>query len=273
MPTVSSNVSRPSLDQRWSGDQNAAQECRIPRPVFSKQASAPEERLEALDWARIERELDERGWATTGPLLAATERERLAEGYEHDQLYRSRIVMSRHGFGRGEYRYFAYPLPELVARLRTALYARIVPTANRWLAGLRLSDPFPLEHELYLSRCHRAGQTRPTPLVLRYAEGDHNCLHQDLYGDEVFPLQAAFLLSEPGLDFTGGELVLTEQRPRMQSRVHVVPLDAGEGVIFAVSQRPVQGGRGTYRVNMRHGVSPLRSGRRHTLGIIFHDAA
>ena len=181
--------------------------------------------------------------------------------------------MARHGYGRGEYRYFAYPLPELVAELRSALYERLVPIANGWRESLGAGEPFPAMHAEYLERCHAAGQMRPTPLILRYGPGDYNCLHQDLYGDLVFPLQAAFLLSEPGKDFTGGEFVLTEQRPRMQSRVNVVPLKAGEAVIFAVNHRPVQGSRGTYRVTMRHGVSPVRSGSRHTLGIILHDAA
>jgi hypothetical protein len=181
--------------------------------------------------------------------------------------------MARHGYGRGEYRYFAYPLPDLVAGLRERLYESLVPMANRWRQGLGLGDPFPATHAEYVGRCHAAGQTRPTPLILRYGPGDYNCLHQDLYGDLSFPMQAAFLLSEPGADFTGGEFVLTEQRPRMQSRVAVVPLQAGEAVIFAVNHRPVQGSRGTYRVTMRHGVSPVLSGSRHTLGIIFHDAS
>ena len=181
--------------------------------------------------------------------------------------------MSRHGFGQGEYRYFAYPLPSLVRQLRLSLYQRLVALANRWRNELGGSEPLPESFEEYILQCHRAGQARPTPLILRYGPGDYNCLHQDLYGEMSFPLQAAFLLSEPGVDFTGGELVLTEQRPRMHSRVQVVPLEAGEAVIFAVNHRPVQGTRGTYRVAMRHGVSPLREGRRHTLGIILHDAA
>ena len=231
------------------------------------------DRLAALDWSRIAAELDQRGWALTGPLLAPHERERLIAGYQDDARFRSTVVMARHGYGRGEYRYFAYPLPELVAELRSALYERLVPIANGWRESLGAGEPFPAMHAEYLERCHAAGQMRPTPLILRYGPGDYNCLHQDLYGDLVFPLQAAFLLSEPGKDFTGGEFVLTEQRPRMQSRVNVVPLKAGEAVIFAVNQRPVQGSRGTYRVTMRHGVSPVRSGSRFTLGIILHDAA
>ena len=232
-----------------------------------------EERIAALDWARIVTEIDQRGWATTGPLLVADERDGLAGSYDEEGLYRSRIVMARHGFGQGEYRYYSYPLPPLIQQLREALYERLVPLANRWRAGLGNDEPLPASHAEYLEQCHAVGQLRPTPLILRYGPGDYNCLHQDLYGELSFPLQAAFLLSEPGMDFTGGEFVLTEQRPRMQSRVQVVPLQAGEAVIFAVNYRPVQGSRGTYRVTMRHGVSPLREGRRHALGIIFHDAA
>ena len=232
-----------------------------------------EERIAAVEWDRIAAELDERGWALTGSLLTSAERETVIASYPEDASFRSTVVMARHGYGRGEYRYFAYPLPELVADLRPALYERLVPIANRWRQGLGLGEPFPGTHAEYLDRCHAAGQTRPTPLILRYGPGDYNCLHQDLYGDLVFPLQAAFLLSEPGKDFTGGEFVLTEQRPRMQSRVNVVPLQAGEAVIFAVNHRPVEGTRGTYRVTMRHGVSPVLSGNRYTLGIILHDAA
>lgn len=231
-----------------------------------------ETRIAALNWDRLTDEIGRQGWATTGPLLTADERTALAASYDDDGLYRSRVVMARHGFGRGEYRYFAYPLPSLVQQLRTSLYERLAPLANRWRAALGIGDPFPPSHADYLVRCHAAGQMRPTPLILRYGPGDYNCLHQDLYGELNFPLQAAFLLSEPGRDFIGGELVLTEQRPRMQSRVQVVPLEAGEAVIFAVNHRPVQGSRGTYRVAMRHGVSQLREGQRHTLGIILHDA-
>ena len=189
-----------------------------------------------------------------------------------DTLFRSRVVMARHGFGRGEYKYFAYPLPELVATLRGALYPPLADIANRWNESMAIGLRFPRDHATYLARCHKAGQTKPTPLLLAYGAGDYNCLHQDLYGEHVFPLQVAFLLSRPGEDFTGGEFVLTEQRPRMQSRAEIVPLTQCEGVIFPVHHRPVQGTRGTYRVNMRHGVSRLRSGRRHTLGVIFHDA-
>jgi hypothetical protein len=231
-----------------------------------------EQRIAGLDWDRLTDDLDRQGWATTGPLLTNQERTALAVSYVDDSLFRSTVVMARHGFGQGEYRYFAYPLPPLIQQLRATLYERLVPLANRWREALGVPDPFPPKFEQYIMRCHEAGQTRPTPLMLRYGPGDYNCLHQDLYGELNFPLQAAFLLSEPGRDFTGGELVLTEQRPRMQSRVQAVPLAAGEAVIFAVNHRPAQGTRGTYRVTMRHGVSPLREGQRHTLGIILHDA-
>jgi uncharacterized protein len=229
-------------------------------------------RVTALDWERIATDLDAHGCATTGPLLAAEECAALATHYDQDALFRSRIVMARHGFGRGEYKYFAYPLPDAVADVRTALYPPLAAIANRWNAAMGIAIRYPDEHPAFLARCHAAGQSKPTPLLLRYGEGDYNCLHQDLYGEHVFPLQVAFLLSRPGHDFAGGELVLTEQRPRMQSRAEVVPLVQGEGVIFPVHHRPVQGTRGTYRVNMRHGVSRLRTGNRHTLGIIFHDA-
>jgi hypothetical protein len=232
-----------------------------------------QQRISALDWGRLADQLDRQGWATTGALLTDGERSGLVASYDEAALFRSTVVMARHGFGQGEYRYFAYPLPPVVQQLRQSLYERLVPLANRWREALSQSDPFPARFEDYILRCHAAGQTRPTPLILRYGPGDYNCLHQDLYGELNFPLQAAFLLSEPDTDFTGGELVLTEQRPRMQSRAQVVPLAAGEAVIFAVNHRPVQGSRGTYRVTMRHGLSPLREGRRHTLGIIMHDAS
>ncbi len=230
-------------------------------------------RIAALNWDRLAGQLDRQGWATTGPLLTGDERSALTAFYDDAALFRATVVMSRHGFGQGEYRYFAYPLPPLVEQLREGLYERLVPLANRWRRALGTDDPFPESHTAYVQKCHAAGQTRPTPLVLRYGPGDYNCLHQDLYGELSFPLQAAFLLSRPGEEFTGGEFVLTEQRPRMQSRVHVVPLEAGEAVIFAVNHRPIQGTRGTYRVAMRHGVSPLCKGQRHALGIILHDAA
>ncbi len=226
----------------------------------------------ALDWTRIGADLDAVGCAVTGPLIPPQICAALAGGYDEDAAFRSRVVMARHGFGRGEYRYYAYPLPGAVQALRTALYAPLAMVANRWAAALGRPDGFPDGHADYLARCHAAGQVRPTPLLLQYGPGDYNCLHQDLYGDLHFPLQIAILLSRPGAGFTGGEFVLTEQRPRMQSRAEVVALQQGEGVVFAVNQRPVQGARSTYRVTMRHGVSRLRSGQRHTLGIIFHDA-
>jgi uncharacterized protein len=230
------------------------------------------DRVAALDWARIGSELDAHGCATTGALLAPDECAAISSRYADDALYRSRVIMARHGFGRGEYKYFGYPLPDAIAALRGALYPPLAAIANRWNEQLGERQRFPAAHADYLKRCHAAGQARPTPLLLQYGGGDYNCLHQDVYGELVFPLQVAFLLSRPGEDFAGGEFVLTEQRPRMQSRAEVVPLRQGEGVIFPVHHRPVQGTRGIYRVNMRHGVSRLRHGQRHTLGVIFHDA-
>jgi hypothetical protein len=244
------------------------------RQVRSARASEAsiEARLAALDWGQIAAMLDAHGCAAIGPLLSPAECASLAENYGDDARFRSRVVMARHGFGRGEYKYFTHPLPDVVARLRAALYPELAGIANRWNEAMGIDVRYPGVHADYLDRCHRAGQTKPTPLLLQYGEGDYNCLHQDLYGEHVFPLQATFLLSAPAQDFTGGELVLTEQRPRMQSRAEVVPLRQGEGVIFPVHHRPVRGTRGVYRVNMRHGVSRVRSGHRHTLGIIFHDA-
>jgi hypothetical protein len=229
--------------------------------------------MKDVDWDRAGAELDAYGCAVLPALLDPRQCEALAGGYGNDAQFRSRVVMERHGFGRGEYRYYAYPLPEALARLRGALYPPLARIANRWQAALGLEERYPVEHAQYLARCHAAGQTRPTPLLLQYGPGDYNCLHQDLYGELVFPLQVAVLLSRPGEDFSGGEFVLTEQRPRMQSRAEVVPLRQGDAVVFPVHTRPVNGTRGVYRVNMRHGVSRLRSGHRHTLGIIFHDAA
>jgi uncharacterized protein len=243
------------------------------RPAARPATASIRERVTALDWNAIASDLDAYGCATTGPLLAPQECAALAQSYPADGLFRSRVIMARHGFGRGEYKYFAYPLPDLVAALRGALYPRLAALANRWNEAMGVEVAYPGEHAAYLKRCRDAGQAKPTPLLLQYGPGDFNCLHQDIYGDNVFPLQVAFLLSRPGADFTGGEFVLAEQRPRMQSRAEVVPLQQGEGVIFPVHHRPVQGTRGAYRVNMRHGVSRLRSGHRHTLGIIFHDAA
>lgn len=233
--------------------------------------SAP--RLAAFDWPRVEADLDRDGVAVLGGLLAPDECRALAALYDDagEGTFRSRVVMARHGFGQGEYKYFDYPLPERLAQLRAALYARLVTTANRWMEAQGLALRYPPSHDEYLARCHAAGQARATPLLLRYGAGDYNCLHQDLYGEHVFPLQAVILLSQPGRDFEGGELVLTEQRPRMQSRPLVVPLGQGDAAIFAVSHRPVRGSRGFYRVNMRHGVSRIRRGARTTAGIIFHD--
>ena len=227
--------------------------------------------IDIIDWTRVHADLDAHGWALLSTLLGGAECAALAALYETGS-FRSRIVMARHGFGRGEYRYFDYPLPPLLQCLRTGLYPHLAPIANRWHERLGLEARFPAEHAAFIERCHRAGQTHPTPLLLQYGPEDYNCLHQDLYGEHVFPLQAAVLLSEPGRDFEGGEFVLTEQRPRMQSRAEVVPLRRGDAVVFAVNSRPIAGRRGDYRVKLRHGVSTVRGGRRHTLGIIFHDA-
>ena len=229
------------------------------------------DRLAAFDWSAAAADLDAHGCAVIGPLLAPEQCEELAASYEAEGVFRSRVVMELHGFGSGEYQYFSYPLPKVVSELRAALYPPLAEIANRWNEAMGIEAHYPKNHQAFLDRCHGAGQTKPTPLLLRYGPGDYNCLHQDLYGEHVFPLQVAFLLSRPGVDFTGGEFVLTEQRPRMQSRVEVVPLGQGQGVIFPVHHRPVRGKRGTYRVNMKHGVSRLRTGSRHTLGIIFHD--
>ena len=228
---------------------------------------------DAIDWARVSADLDTHGSATIERLISPAECKALAALYATEDRFRSRVVMERHGYGRGEYKYFRYPLPALIAKLRTALYARLAPVANRWNASMGMKVRYPARHAEYLARCHAAGQRRPTPLLLKYGPGDYNCLHQDVYGEHLFPLQVTTLLSRPDRDFTGGEFVLTEQRPRMQSRPQVVPLAQGDAVIFAVRHRPVAGRRGVYRVNMRHGVSEVRSGHRQTLGIIFHDAA
>lgn len=228
--------------------------------------------IEALDRDAIAAALDRDGWAVLPGLLSDTECDDTAALYAEEAGFRSHVFMARHGFGRGEYRYFAYPLPPLVAALRGELYPRLAPIANRWHERMGMAVRFPAAHAEFLARCHDAGQRRPTPLLLQYGAGGYNCLHQDLYGEHVFPLQVAVLLSAPGGDFTGGEFVLTEQRPRMQSRAAVVPLGKGDAVVFAVNMRPVRGSRGDYRVAMRHGVSEIRSGRRHTLGVIFHDA-
>jgi uncharacterized protein len=242
-------------------------------PSLLSPAEDVDARTEAIDWDRVGRDLDESGNAVFPALLSADECDALAGLYRADELFRTRVVMARHGFGRGEYKYFDYPLPEPVASLRTALYPYLAPVANRWNEAMGLDLRYPAAHEEFLARCHAAGQRRPTPLLLRYEAGDYNCLHQDVYGEHVFPLQVAILLAEPGRDFTGGEFVMTEQRPRMQSRAEVVPLRKGDAVVFTVRSRPVRGSRGVYRVNLRHGVSRVRSGLRHVVGIIFHDAS
>lgn len=238
-----------------------------------RSVSAADARVAAIDGMGPVAELDAQGWTILPKLLSADECAQTAALYDEPALFRSHVIMARHGFGRGEYRYFSYPLPPLIAGLRPALYAQLAPIANRWHERMGIERRIPADHSVFLDRCHEAGQARPTPLMLRYGAGDYNCLHQDLYGEHVFPLQVAILLSAPGDDFAGGEFVLTEQRPRMQSRAEVVPLTQGDAVVFAVNSRPQRGSRGDYRVTMRHGVSRLRAGHRHTLGIIFHDAA
>ncbi|SOD41478.1 2OG-Fe(II) oxygenase [Nitrosovibrio sp. Nv4] len=229
-------------------------------------------RVKSLNWGQISGDLDAQGCAVIEKLASADECDALVVLYPRDDVFRSRVVMGRHGFGRGEYKYFSYPLPAIISKLRTSIFPQLVPIANRWNEVMGINVRYPLKHADFLERCHDAGQLHPTPLMLQYGPGDYNCLHQDLYGEHAFPIQIAILLSEPGRDFTGGEFVLTEQRPRMQSRPEVVPLRQGDAVAFAVHHRPVQGTRGIYRVNLRHGVSRLRSGHRHTVGIIFHDA-
>jgi len=243
--------------------------------VTAPPVPAPElqARIEAIAWPQLAGDLDACGAAVIPKLLTPPECTALAALYGQDDSFRSRVVMSRHGFGQGEYRYFRYPLPPLIAALRESMYPHLVPTANRWHERLGLPVRFPPQHAEFIARCHAAGQTKPTPLLLQYGAGDYNCLHQDLYGEHVFPLQLVVLLSQPGRDFDGGEFVMTEQRPRMQTRAMVLPLQQGDAALIAVRQRPVQGSRGAYRVNLRHGVSRVRAGRRHTLGVIFHDAA
>ena len=241
----------------------------VTRTASSKDAAA---RVRTFDWKRVSQDLDAQGSAVIEGILSPDECHALAGLYSKDDIFRSRVVMERHGFGRGEYKYFSYPLPDLIAALRTAIYPHLVPIANRWNDTMGIAVRYPDKHADFIERCHQAGQVKPTPLLLQYGVDDYNCLHQDLYGEHVFPLQLTILLSQPDKDFTGGEFVMTEQRPRMQSRPIVVPLRQGDGVVFAVHNRPVQGTRGTYRVNLRHGVSRIRSGHRQTLGIIFHDA-
>ncbi|HEV7323838.1 MAG TPA: 2OG-Fe(II) oxygenase [Bosea sp. (in: a-proteobacteria)] len=234
--------------------------------------NSAETRVAVYDWKALAGELDGFGCAVLPKLLTPEECRQVAALYAEESHFRSHIIMARHGFGKGEYRYFRYPLPDLLGSLRTALYPRLADVANAWNLRMGIDERYPDEHASFLQACHDAGQTRPTPLLLQYVPDDFNCLHQDLYGDLAFPIQVAILLSEPGRDFTGGEFALTEQRPRMQSRVEVVPLRQGDAVAFAVHNRPVQGSKGNYRVNLRHGVSRIRSGMRHTVGIIFHDA-
>ena len=230
-------------------------------------------RVDAVDWARIHAELDAQGWSVVPDLLTHAEADSIADLYDQDKVFRSQVIMARHGFGRGQYKYFSYPLPPLIHALRTATYPHLVPIANRWHERIGNAVSFPRDHAAYLERCHRAGQTRPTPLLLEYGPEDYNCLHRDLYGEHVFPVQIAILLDQPGRDFEGGEFVMTEQRPRMQSRAMVLPLRKGDAAVFAVNTRPVKGARGDYQVKLNHGVSKLHSGKRHTVGVIFHDAA
>ena len=243
--------------------------------VGAKASAPPDElagRVPAIEWSEVEADLDAQGAAVIKRLLTPVECHELSSLYQRDDIFRARVVMARHGFGRGEYRYFDYPLPSLIGVLRESLYAHLAPVANRWYDAMGMTARFPDRHSDFIDRCHAAGQEKPTPLLLQYGAGDYNCLHQDLYGEHVFPLQVAVLLEEPGRDFRGGEFVLVEQRPRMQTRAQVVDLRQGDAVVFAVHHRPVRGTRGFYRVNMRHGVSEMRAGHRHTLGIIFHDA-
>lgn len=240
--------------------------------IRQQPSQVADERVAAYDWKALGADLDAYGCAVLEKLISPEECKAVADLYPHEEHFRSHIVMARHGFGKGEYRYFKYPLPDLISGLRTALYPHLATVANAWNARMGIDQFYPAAHQDYLGLCHDAGQQRPTPLLLQYKAGDFNCLHQDLYGDLAFPIQVAVLLSEPSRDFTGGEFVLTEQRPRMQSRAEVVPLRQGDAVAFAVHNRPVQGTKGTYRVNLRHGVSRVRSGHRHTVGIIFHDA-
>ena len=246
----------------------ASKEAGLPLPEVARTVS----RVESLNWQRITNSLNDSGNALLNNVLTSQNCEALANMYGNDEHFRSRVVMSRHGFGRGEYKYFRYPLPDILQGLRSSLYERLAPVANLWNQQMGIDIRYPAKHADFIERCHNAGQLRPTPLLLHYGVGDYNCLHQDLYGEHAFPIQVAFLLSEPERDFTGGEFVLTEQRPRMQTRPEVVPLRQGDAVAFAVHHRPVQGTRGSYRVNLRHGVSRLRSGQRYTVGVIFHDA-
>jgi uncharacterized protein len=230
-------------------------------------------RVDAVDWAKVHADLDAQGWSIAPKLLTHAEADSTARLYQQEGVFRSQVVMARHGFGRGEYKYFSYPLPPLIEALRTAAWPHLVPVANQWHSRMNNDVRFPPDHAAFLDRCHQAGQVRPTPLLLEYGPEDYNCLHRDLYGEHVFPLQIAILLDQPGEDFLGGEFVMTEQRPRMQTRAMVLPLRKGDAAIFAVNSRPVKGTRGDYQVKLNHGVSKLYSGKRHTVGVIFHDAA
>lgn len=236
-------------------------------------SGAIQARVEAVDWTKVHSDLDAQGWAIVPRLLTPEEANSIAGLYQQEQGFRRQIIMAQHGYGRGEYKYFSYPLPPLIEALRTATYRRLVPIANRWHERMGNEVRFPREHAAFLDRCHQAGQVRPTPLLLEYTADDYNCLHRDLYGEHVFPIQIAILLDQPGEDFEGGEFVMTEQRPRMQSRAMVLPLRKGDAAVFAVNSRPIKGARGDHQVKLNHGVSKLHSGKRHTVGIIFHDAA
>jgi hypothetical protein len=236
-------------------------------------ALAIQARMDAVDWTMVHADLDAQGWAIVPMLLTHPEADSIARLYHQERGFRSQVIMARHGFGRGEYKYFSYPLPPLIHALRTASYPHLVPIANQWHERMGKDVRFPHDHAAFLDRCHQAGQLRPTPLLLQYAPDDYNCLHRDLYGEHVFPIQIAILLDQPGEDFEGGEFVMTEQRPRMQTRAMVLPLRKGDAAIFAVNSRPMKGTRGDYQVKLNHGVSKLCWGKRHTLGVIFHDAA
>jgi hypothetical protein len=270
-PTPHQKTARPNRNNRMA---DTPRECENPaQPKETAMAPTIDQRVASLDWSRIETQLDATGHAVSGPLLSPAECAQIAALYAHDTGFRSRVVMQQHGYGQGEYRYFAYPLPDSIAALRRAFYPRLAATANRWRGHLDEPGHLPDTLDAFLADCHAAGQTRPTPLLLKYGPGDYNRLHQDLYGDRVFPLQLTILLSDPAHDFSGGEFVLVEQKPRAQSRAAVVPLRQGEAVIFAVHHRPASSSRGYYRAALRHGVSTVRDGQRFTLGVIFHDAA
>lgn len=258
----------PSTRRKPRADDAGAPPEAAPRTV----SATIDSRVDNIDWAKLRADLDVQGWAVAPHLLTHMEADSIAGLYNQQQGFRSQVIMSRHGFGRGEYKYFSYPLPPLIQALRTAAYPRLAPIANQWHERMRNEVRFPEDHAAFLERCHRAGQVRPTPLLLEYGPDDYNCLHRDLYGEHVFPIQIAILLDQPGEDFIGGEFVMTEQRPRMQTRAMVLPLRKGDAAIFAVNSRPMRGVRGDYQVKLNHGVSKLYAGKRHTLGVIFHDA-